>query len=61
MLKVRVMGTKKDILKFQDVLRKSSDIQVNDTSDMYTNKGTTNYLRNYMEVSFKEKRKKTVK
>lgn len=61
MLKVRVMGTRKDILKFQDVLKKCEEIQMEEPSSIYTMRGTTNYFRNYMEVNFKEKRKRTVK
>ena len=55
------MGTKKDILKFQDVLKKCEEIQMEEPSSIYTMRGTTNYFRNYMEVNFKEKRKRTVK
>lgn len=61
MLKVRVMGTRKDILKFQNVLRKCTEIRMGELSEIYTMKGTTNYFRNYIEVSFSEKTKRTVK
>ena len=49
MLKVRVMGTKRDILKFQRILKKCPELRMNEPSDIYTMKGTNNYFRNYMD------------
>lgn len=57
MVKVRVMGTKKEIIRFQRVLRKCPDIRMNEPSDIFTMKGTNNYFRNYMEVRFLEKKR----
>lgn len=57
MLKVRVMGTKRDILKFQRILKKCPELRMNEPSDIYTMKGTNNYFRNYMEVIFRENKK----
>ena len=45
MLKVRVMGTKKDIKWFRDLLRDCSRIKVIEFSDVYLNKGTKTYYR----------------
>lgn len=55
MIKVRVMGTRKDIVRFQRVLRKCSEIRMNEPSDIYSMKGTNNFFRNYMEVNFRDK------
>ena len=51
------MGTKKEIIRFQKVLRKCPDIRMNEPSDIFTMKGTNNYFRNYMEVRFLEKKR----
>ena len=57
MVKVRVMGTKKEIIRFQKVLIKCPDLRMNEPSDIFTMKGTNNYFRNYMEVRFLEKKR----
>ena len=58
MLKVRVMGTKKDIKWFANNLRESDQISIVEFSEIYQNKGTNNYFRAYLEVeSSKEKEK----
>lgn len=54
MLKIRLMGTKKDIEWFGKLLRKIPELQVTEFSDSFPNKGTDNYFRTYVEV---EKRK----
>ena len=46
MLKIRLMGTKGDIEWFQKL-----QVKVLETSDLYTNKGTTRYYRCYMEIN----------
>ena len=50
MLKIRVMGTKRDITWFQKILRRSKKIEVLEVSDFYSNKGTKNYYRAYAQV-----------
>ena len=55
MLKVRVMGTKKDIKWFRDLLRDCSQIKVMESSDVYPNKGTKTYYRAYTEVEPRKK------
>ena len=55
MLKVRVMGTKKDIKWFRDLLRDFSRIKVIEFSDVYLNKGTKTYYRAYIEVQPRKK------
>ena len=55
MLKVRVMGTKKDIKWFRDLLRDCSQIKVIEFSDVYPNKGTKTYYRAYIEVEPRKK------
>jgi len=51
MLKIRLQGEKKDIKWFLDsILRKNADMIVTEVSDIYSNKGTNKYYRNYIEI-----------
>lgn len=50
MLKIRLMGTKKDIKWFRDFLRKSPQIEVEEFSEVFPNKGTNRFYRAYAEV-----------
>lgn len=50
MLKVRVMGTKNDIVWFQRILQRHPKVEVMEFSELYTNKGTNKYYRAYAEV-----------
>lgn len=50
MLKIRLMGTKKDIKWFRNLLHKSSQVEVTEFSEVYPNKGTNRFYRAYAEV-----------
>ncbi len=50
MLKIRLMGTKNDIKWFGKILRKNSQIEVAEFSEMYPIKGTNRFYRAYVEV-----------
>lgn len=50
MLKVRLQGTKKDIWWFNNLLKDHKEIKVTEISDIYDNKGTVRYYREYVEV-----------
>lgn len=50
MLKVRVMGTKNDIVWFQKLLQRHPKVEVVEFSELYANKGTDKYYRAYVEV-----------
>lgn len=51
MLKIRLQGTKEDIRWFRErVLEQNKSVNVSEVSDFYTNKGTKNFFRNYIEV-----------
>lgn len=58
MLKIRLMGTKGNIEWFQKLMKNHLQVKVLETSDLYTNKGTTRYYRCYMEIK-KNTRKTT--
>ena len=50
MIKIRLMGTKNDIKWFEKLLRRHPNIEVQEFSDFYTNKGTNKFYRVYVEV-----------
>lgn len=50
MLKIRLMGTKKDIAWFQKIMQDNPGIRVKELSETYPNKGTKQYYRSYAEV-----------
>ena len=50
MLKVRLMGTKNDIVWFLKILQRHPKIEVLEISELYSNKGTSKYYRGYAEV-----------
>ena len=50
MLKIRLMGTKSDIVWFQKILSSDNKIEVLEISELYSNKGTSKYYRAYAEV-----------
>jgi len=49
-LKIRLMGTKNDIVWFERQLRRNPKIDVQDFSEMFPNKGTDRFYRAYGEV-----------
>lgn len=50
MLKIRLMGTAKDIRWFEQLLRKNPKVNVTEMSEFFSNKGTKHFLRAYMEI-----------
>lgn len=56
LLKVRLQGTKKDIRWFNQLLKDHEDVVVTEISDIYDNKGTVKYFREYVEVEKKTKK-----
>ncbi len=50
MLKVRLMGTKEDIVKFWKFLQNAPELNVIDISDIFTNSGTERYYRCYRKA-----------
>ena len=50
MLKVRLMGTKNDIVWFQKNLQRHPKVEVLEISELYSNKGTNKYYRAYAKV-----------
>jgi len=50
MLKIRIQGTEKDIQWFHKVLERYRGVAVTEVSDLYKNKGTSKFFRNYVEI-----------
>ncbi|MBQ7588277.1 MAG: hypothetical protein IJT37_09675 [Lachnospiraceae bacterium] len=50
MLKVRLMGTKRDMKWFQKVIERDRRIQILRISEPYAIKGSNRYYRMYVEV-----------
>lgn len=56
MLKIRLMGTKNDIKWFGRLLGKHPKIEVMEMSDIYPNKGTNRFYREYVEIQKRMKK-----
>lgn len=56
MLKLRMMGTKRDLGWFKSILNKIPDVKVVQISEPYENKGTNRYYRVYAEVEKKSEK-----
>lgn len=54
MLKIRMQGTIQDIQWFKGLLERHKEIKVKSVSEPFTNKGTNQYFRVYVEIE-KEK------
>lgn len=50
MLKVRLMGTKEEIAWFESLLQRNAEMEVEEISDFYANKGTKKHYRVYLEL-----------
>ena len=59
MLKVRLMGTKKDIVWFQKILQRHPKVEVLEISELYSNKGTE-ILQDLCGSQEKQRKRKTV-
>ena len=50
MLKIRLMGTAKDIRWFEQLLRKNPKVSVTEMSELFSNKGTKHFFFFFMEI-----------
>lgn len=50
MLKIRLMGTPKDIQWYRNHLENSKDMEVIEFSELFSIKGSKSYFRAYVEV-----------
>lgn len=52
MVKIRLQGTRKDIKRMRRVIERNRNIGLVSISDVYANKGTKKYCRQYMDIKF---------
>ena len=55
MLKIRLQGTRRDIRWFKGLLERHEEVNVQEVSEPFANKGTNKYFRVYAEVEKEEK------
>lgn len=54
MLKIRMQGTKREIVWFSKLLKRCESLEVLRHSKIFSNKGTDKYFRVYAEIQEKE-------
>lgn len=54
MLKIRVIGTKNEIIWFQSLMKNHLQVRVLEISKSYRNKETNNHYRSYIEIEKKD-------
>lgn len=54
MLKIRMQGTKREIVWFSKLLKRCKSLEVLSHSKIFSNKGTDKYFRMYAEIQEKE-------
>ena len=56
MLKIRLQGTLRDIRWFKGLLERHEEVNVQEVSEPFANKGTNKYFRKYLEISKKKEK-----
>ena len=51
MVKVRLQGTKEDMEWLEKQLKECPEIQITESSEPFSNKGTNKYYRKYLEIN----------
>lgn len=54
MVKVRLMGPTNEIKRLRRIIERNRCLDVDSMSDIFSNKGTKKYFRQYVEVSFND-------
>lgn len=55
MVKVRLQGTKEDMEWLEKQIKDCPEIQITESSEAFSNKGTNKYFRKYLEVNKTDK------
>ena len=50
MVKVRLQGTKEDMEWLEEQLAQLPNVQITESSELFSNKGTNKYFRKYLEI-----------
>ena len=56
MVKIRLQGTTNEIKRMKRVIERNRSLKVVSISEVFPNKGTKKYFRQYMDVSFDPKK-----
>ena len=50
MVKVRLQGTKEDMEWLEKQMEQNPNVQITESSELFSNKGTNKYFRKYLEI-----------
>ena len=50
MVKVRLQGTKEDMEWLEKQMEQITNVQITESSELFSNKGTNKYFRKYLEI-----------
>ncbi len=50
MVKVRLQGTKEDMEWLEKLMEQIPNVQITESSELFSNKGTNKYFRKYLEI-----------
>ena len=50
MVKMRLQGTKEDMEWLEEQLAQLHNVQITESSELFSNKGTNKYFRKYLEI-----------
>lgn len=53
MVKMRLQGTKEDMEWLEEQLAQLPNVQITESSELFSNKGTNKYFRKYLEIEKK--------
>lgn len=54
MVKIRLQGTTNEIKRMRRVIERNRGLTVVSTSEVYPNKGTNKFFRQYVDIRFKD-------
>ena len=57
MVKIRLQGTSNELKRMRRVIERNRNLKVLSVSEVFANKGTNKYFRQYMDISFDLKTK----
>ena len=57
MIKIRLQGTSNELKRMRRVIERNRNLKVISVSEVFQNKGTNKYFRQYLDISFDLKEK----
>ena len=57
MVKIRLQGTSNELKRMRRVIERNRNLKVISVSEVFQNKGTNKYFRQYLDISFDLKEK----